>query len=396
MAKTFDDVAGTAPSVRRRVLLALRDGGPMTRAQLARETGLASATLTGTARTLLQEGVLVEAGPALSPVVRTGPRGTTLRLNPSYAHVLGVDVGFRTMRVLVTDCAGQAIGYAEDRLQANHRAADALPRLGRLASEALSRAGCAPSNLLGAGVAVRAPVDGSRRAVTNTGEMPGWAGVTSADLESVLGCAAVLENDANLAALGEFTFGASRGASTSIAVKMHSGVGAGLIVGGVLVSGRHGGAGEIGHVGVRPRGAACRCGKRGCLDTIASIPAILARTAPNSDEDLAAFLARVREGDVAAGRALREAAALVGQVLVTANLLLVPERVVVVGALVRAGEVVLDEISAQLRAGAVPGTRTVPHVVRGELGDRATVLGAAALVLRSSGWLGPGAAHAAP
>lgn len=383
MAQTFLEVAGADPtSVRHRVLVALRDAGPLTRADLARRTSLAPPTITALTRDLLADGVLIETEPPTGERPRTGPRGTGLALNPALAHVIGVDVGYRTFRVMVCDASGREVGYAEAQLEPDHTAAEGMPLIRRLARTARRRAGV--EGIVAAGVALRGPVDTALQQIATSGELAGWSGVGAGDLARVLGCPVTVENDANLAALGEHVYGAGRDRATTLTVKLHSGVGAGVIVADHLVTGSHGGAGELGHVPVVLRGGdLCRCGKRGCLDTRAAIPALLGGDVP----DVGTLLARVEAGDPESVARVRDAAALVGRVLVTANLLLVPERILVVGALARAGEVVLEPLRDALSAGAVPGTRTVPDVVRGDLGDRPTVLGAAALVLRQSGWL---------
>lgn len=384
MDKTFERVAGDPSSTRARVLTVLRDAGPSTRADLARGAGLAAATLTGVIRDLLSDGAVVETGPPATGAPRTGPRGTAVALNPAQAYALGVDVGFRTFRVMVCDAAGHRVGYAEQRLEPDHDARTGVPLIGRLADRALADAGCSAAQLSGAGVALRGPVDSARQRVVATGELAGWAGVSDRDVAAVLGCPVLLENDANLAALGEHVYGAGRGLDSTITVKLHSGIGAGLIVNNTLVTGHHGAAGELGHVPVTRGGAICRCGKRGCLDTRASLPAILTGL---GQPTVAELLARLAAGEPKATSAVAKAGALVGRALVPATLLLAPQRIIVVGALARAGDAVLDPIRGEVAAGAMPGTDTLPPISLGALADRPTVLGALALVLRRAGWL---------
>jgi predicted NBD/HSP70 family sugar kinase len=385
VGKTFDEIASDDPSsARHRMLVILRDVGPLSRADVARRTGLAPATITSLSRELLGESALLEVGPLAGLEPRTGPRGTGLAINPRLAHALGVDIGFRTLRVMVSDAFGQEVGYAEERLGPDHTAVDGLPLLTRLTADALRAAVCSQRDLVAAGVAVRSPVDTDRQQVSTSGEMAGWSGTSAADVGAALGCPAILGNDANLAALGEHVYGAGRGYGTSLTVKLHSGVGAGVIVHDRLVTGLHGGAGEVGHVQVEPRGSVCRCGKTGCLDTRASISAIVA--ALGGDVSVAEILDRVAAGDRPSVRVVRDAARLVGRTVANASLLLAPESIVVVGALARAGAVVLDPIREAVTAGAVPGTHTAPAVTLGELGDRPTVLGGLALALDRCGW----------
>jgi predicted NBD/HSP70 family sugar kinase len=298
-------------------------------------------------------------------------------------------VGFRTIRVLVCDVSGRVRGHSQARLGLDHAAAEGLPVIRALTEEATARAGVESSRVIGAGVALRGPIDSERQRVSRSGEVGGWAGLTAAEIEDAVGHRVRLENDANLAALGEHTFGAGRDVRSSLTVKFHSGIGLGIVVNDELVTGVHGGAGEIGHVPVDPRGPLCRCGKRGCLDTVAAVPAIISAAAPRYGPlSLPDLLRKLGEGDTGITRLVQDSAAVVGHALANASLLLAPEKIIVVGAMARAGDAVLHPIRHSVDHEALPGTETRPQVALGELGDRCTPLGAAALALREASWLG--------
>jgi predicted NBD/HSP70 family sugar kinase len=137
-----------------------------------------------------------------------------------------------------------------------------------------------------------------------------------------------------------------------------------------------------------PRGAVCRCGKRGCLDTVASVPAILAALQQRHEGiGVGALLDLLAEGDPGAHRVVADAATLVGQAVGGACLLAAPDSVVVVGAMARAGEAALAPIRDAVKQAAIPQVANIPNVTRGALGDKHTALGAIALALRHSGWL---------
>ncbi len=138
---------------------------------------------------------------------------------------------------------------------------------------ALAAAGLSRDALIAVGVSVPGPVSRHPDAVTPSAILPGWHGVTGAEIAAALGVAVSIDNDSNLAALGEHVWGAGRGCDDSVTLKFHYGIGCGLFVNGTLVRGC-GGAGEIGHIAVDERGPLCRCGKRGCLETYAAISAI--------------------------------------------------------------------------------------------------------------------------
>lgn len=389
MAPTFADTAGEDPAApRHRALSALLAGGQLSRAQLAREIGLAPSTITALVRSLVDEGILISVGPAgLADGRRSGPRGMALSLNPALLATVGVDFGFGHVRVIVCDLHANVLAIEQAELSVTYDSDEGITSAARLVKEAIAAAGIERQSVLGAGVALPGPIDINRQRVVDSDILPGWGGTVAADFTRVFSLPVLLENDANLAALGEHVWGAGRGQATTITVKFHSGIGSGVIVNGELVSGTHGGAGEIGHVTIDPRGPLCRCGKRGCLETFAAVPAILdAMAAKHPGLSVAELMEMLERDDPGALRVVGDAASLVGQVVGSASLLIAPDRVVVVGAMSRAGDAVVGPLSDAVQRQILPGV-AVPKVIRGTLGDRHTALGATALVLRQSGWL---------
>lgn len=383
---SFLDLAGRDPSsARYRVLAGLRDHPGAGRAQLARSTGLAPSTVTAVVQGLLAERIVVE-GPAAEGAQRPGPRSRGLTLSPALGSVVGIDFGFRTVRVFFADLSGRRLAFEQAPLAAEYDAAAGLSTARELVASVAEKHGLAKPLI--AGLALPGPINTAKQQVIGTSILPGWAGCTASTMSKALGMPVVLENDANLAALGEHVFGAGAGVSNSLTVKFHSGIGAGLVVNGSLVSGAHGGAGEIGHVQIDPRGPLCRCGKRGCLDTFVAVPAILASLRPQHDlSTVSELMTLLDHGDVGAERVVRDSAATVGGVVAAACLLVAPERVIVVGSMARAHQAVLEPIREELRRHMVPETHSVPEVVLGELDDAHTALGAVAIALRALGWL---------
>lgn len=338
MAPTFTDTAGEdRASPRYRALRALLAGGPLSRAQLARSIGLAPSTITALVRTLMNNGVLVGVGPAgLADVRRSGPRGMALALNPALLATVGVDFGFGHVRVLVCDLHANVLAVEQAELPVTYNQSEGIASAAQLVKDAIASAGVEQHSVLGAGVALPGPIDSNSQRVVDSDILPGWGGTVADDFARAFSLPALLENDANLAALGEHIWGAGRGRTTTITVKFHSGIGAGVIVNGELVSGTHGGAGEIGHITIDPRGPLCRCGKRGCLETFASVPAILdAMAAKHPDLAVAELIQLLERDDAGALRVVGDAATLVGQVVGSASMLIAPDSVVVVGAMAR-------------------------------------------------------------
>ena len=188
-----------------------------------------------------------------------------------------------------------------------------------------------------------------------------------------------VDNDANLGALAEMTYGAARGARDLVYVKAASGVGAGIVLGGRLHHGVGGMAGELGHVHVEDDGRVCRCGNRGCLETVAAAaraaraPARVPRRGPHAS---AACSSSPRAATSAPARPRRTPGWPSGAPWPSPCNLLNPELVVVGGDLALAGEPLLEGVRESLGRYALPSAAEAARVTAGVLGDRAEVLGA--------------------
>ena len=217
--------------------------------------------------------------------------------------------------------------------------------------------------------------------------LPGWVGVRAAEAMSTrLGLNVTIDNDANLGALAEWTQGAGHGCETLVYVKVATGVGAGMIIDGRPFRGATGTAGELGHTVVDLHGRICRCGNRGCLETLVGSQALLDDLRPSLGEiSVADMLERAAAGDVACRRIIADAGSAIGAALASLCNLINPERIVVGGDLAEAGDLLLEPARLALARGAIASAAANVELVPGVLGDRAEVLGAIALALRDSG-----------
>ncbi len=370
------------PSNRDLVVRALLGRGRMTRAELARVLGVSASTITTTVRELIAEDIVVDpADPSSQSAAGSGRRGRYITLSPQSGVVVGIDFGFRHVRVLLCDLAHNILATREAELAESHRSAVALPTTACIVNEMLKETRLAKADVIGAGVALPGPIrHQASDSVVSSAVLPGWSGVTNSSIAAVLGFPVRIDNDANLAALGEHMWGAAQEVDDCIVIKFHSGIGSGLIIGGAVVRGPQGGAGEIGHTTVDERGPLCRCGKRGCLDSFASVPAILETLQPQHGElTLRDVMSLLADGDPGVVRVVGDAAELVGKVVADACNLLAPQQVVLVGAMTAAGEHVAAPIRAALKRHVAPSAP--PEVVFGALDTRHTALGAVALAL---------------
>jgi predicted NBD/HSP70 family sugar kinase len=229
---------------------------------------------------------------------------------------------------------------------------------------------------------VPAPLD--RRSARIRGRiLPGWRELSPADeLHRRLDVPVVVDNDANLGALAELDRGAARGVADVVYVKVASGVGAGIVLGGRLHRGASGIAGEIGHVQIGEHGQVCRCGNRGCLETLAAAPRLLELLQPAYDEPLSTerLLELDDASDAGVRRVLSDAGRTIGRVLGDLCNSLNPEAVVVGGSLGLSPSLA-EGIRAAVDRYAQPDTAAAVRVVPGELGNRAEVIGAVSLAL---------------
>jgi predicted NBD/HSP70 family sugar kinase len=265
-----------------------------------------------------------------------------------------------------------------------HRADTSLDRAALLIVELLARVGADLTELLGIGIGLPAPVDATTGTVSVPGILRGWDdSPVAAVMATRLGVPVFVDNDANLGALAEAAFGAGRDAGDLVYLKVSSGIGAGLILNGRLYRGSGGLAGELGHVLVDPDGIVCRCGNRGCLETVAGTGALvdLLRRSHGEDLTVEAMLDAARTGDAGCRRVIQDAGRALGQVVATLFNVLNPELVVMGGHLARAGDLLLDGVRESVARAALPEASRHAEVVAGVLGDRAQVLGALALVV---------------
>jgi len=381
---------GSLESLRRanqlRVVDALRREGSASRADLMRITGLSRTTITSLLATLLERGMVIESEVEAQRQGRGRPPAL-LRLAPKAGAVLGVDFGHRHLRVAVADLSSTVLAERRADVDVDTAAELALDLATRMVTEVLEEAGLTIDRVVAAGMGLPGPIDRRTGRVRSSVILPAWSGLDAAEqLARRLGVPVDVDNDANLGALAEFTFGAARGLDDVIYVKVSSGIGAGIILGGRLHRGVTGNAGEIGHVEVRADGVVCRCGNRGCLETVASGSALLGVLRPVHGDalTLAGMLELAAAGDPGTLRVINDAGRAIGHALGDLCNSLNPGAIVVGGDLSAAGAPLLDGIREAVDRHAQPGAAEAVTVMRSVLGERAEVLGALTLVINDT------------
>ncbi|MEV6445193.1 ROK family transcriptional regulator [Amycolatopsis sp. NPDC051716] len=353
------------------VLGAVSRGGPLTRAALAEVTGLTKSTVSKLVGDLVEAGLLAETGPA-----RAGERGrpgVDVVLSGARMASLGLEINVDYLAVRVLDLTGE-VRFAARRERDNRgsRPKKVLGELQDLATDALAEAHRLGLEAAGAVLAVSGPVgDGVLFSAPNLG----WQDVRPAELLR-LPVPVELDNEANLAALGELWYG--DGERDFLYVSGEIGIGAGLVVNGVLYSGATGLAGELGHVVVAPEGAPCRCGGSGCLETYAGQEALLAA---GNTASVPALLSALERGDETALAACAAAGRALGIALTSAVNLLDLDRIVLGGVFTQLYPWLSGPVSEVLTT-RLGGLRGAPPVLSASrLGGDAATLGAAGRVI---------------
>ncbi|HWB66429.1 MAG TPA: ROK family transcriptional regulator [Mycobacteriales bacterium] len=365
---------------RRRVLDVLAREGAASQASLARRTGLSRATIFNIVGGLREAGVV-----SVTEQVRGGRRVAEVQFSRRAGLVLGIDLDHRHLRVAVADLSHQILAERMSPIEPRRTADETMALAAEWVEAVLEDLDASHGEVLGVGMGLPAPIDPTSGEVGSSAILPGWVGVPAAEAMTYrLGMPVVVDNDANLGALAEITWGGSRGCDHLVYLKLSAGVGAGLVLGGRIYRGAAGTAGEIGHTTVDERGALCRCGNRGCLESFVGSEALLTllRATQPEAESIDDLVRLAATGDAGSRRLLADAGRYVGMALANLCNLLAPSKVVVGGELAATGDLLLEPMREIVRRHAIPAAANTVEIVTSDLGERSEVLGALALVLR--------------
>jgi predicted NBD/HSP70 family sugar kinase len=371
--------AGMRELNQRAVLARLRAAGPATRPQVAKDTGLSKPTV-GQAlldlerRQLVREIGRTSTGPGRSAVV--------YEENPAAGFVLGVDIGRERIRLAVADLSGAIVSRVDERNRC--RSARSLVLMVReLSEQTIAAAGIGLSDVVSKVVGSPGVPDPKTGALHHAQNLPGWGrkGLME-ELSNALGPGLVVENDANLAAVGELTVGAARGAEVFVCITVGTGIGMGIVVNGQLFRGAHGAAGEVAflpygrHEGAEPP-------ERGMLENEVSGHSVVQKAHALGLVDAKSakeVFELARRGDAKAERAVAQEARQLAFVVGAVAAVIDPELVVLGGGIGSNTDLLAEPLQEALRA----TTPLRPKIVAGELGETAVLSGAIAMGLVSA------------
>ena len=380
MADTRDSSAAPAAGAGA-VLRLIRDGDAVTRADLARATGLARSTVAQRVDALLAHSLVYETGGSSS----TGGRPPSiLAFNDGGGVILAADLGATHSRIGVTDLAGDPLVERAAEIDISLGPEAVLDWLQGPFGEMLAEANRSSTDVRGIGIGVPGPVAFSEGRPVNPPIMPGWDGFSIPEWFADHYEAPVLvDNDVNIMALGEH-WTRWRETEHLLFIKIGTGIGCGIVAGGRIHRGAEGAAGDIGHIRIAGHDdVVCRCGNIGCLEAVAGGGALAARLSEQGTEAANArdVVRLVRAGDPAATQAVREAGRRLGEVLASCVNFFNPRVIVIGGDLGGAHEQLLAGIREVTFMRSLPLATGALRIVPSELGDRAGVIGAAVLVI---------------
>ena len=349
--------------------------GPFTRTEVIDATGLSAPTVGTLCAHLIRSGVVTDLGTGPS---RGGRRPASMEFNARHGYVAGIDIGPTKTRLAVADLRGERLAHRVVDTPTSGTAADVLTRIAAEGRALLNDARVPIGRLFAVAAGAPGVVDRERGVVVALApNLPGWTQVPMAKvLRRAFGVPVVVENDVNLAILGERWRGAARGHDTCAFITVGTGIGAGIMVNGELYHGRQFMAGEIALMCMGPQYVDTDFGARGCLETLAGLKAIATRWSQPDRVQLDGWVGKLfeaaRAGDASARQIVDDTATFIG--IATANLSIVldPSLIVLGGALFAQAPALADDVR-RVVARIVPAPSAI---VLSELDKEAPLWGA--------------------
>lgn len=362
----------------------------ISRADVARETRLTRTTVSDVVADLMVQGMVEEVGYGPSA---GGKPPILLSVVPDSRHLIGIDLASDEFRGAVVNLRGQVRQHISIPLHDR----DGEAALALVYEIVKSLRAATESPLLGIGIGSPGLMDASNGIVRRSVNLDWHDLPLRGLLEERFGLPVYVANDSQVAALGEYTFGNGSGVENLVVIKVGHGVGAGIVLNGRLFHGETHGAGEIGHVAIVENGELCRCGNLGCLETMASIRALIGQAKAIADGDPNSHLHRfaadpseisidtIRRALEAGDEQVQQMIQRVGRYLgiAAANIvgLLSARRIVIAGSVTCLGEALLDVIRQEMTRRSLTILANEAEIVLSSIGSDTVILGASALVL---------------
>ncbi|WP_334074336.1 MULTISPECIES: ROK family transcriptional regulator [Paenibacillus] len=359
------------------VLDTIRQRQPLSRADISAGIGLNKATVSSLVSELIDSRLVTEIGPGESS---GGRKPTLLLFNKQAGFAIGVDIRVSDLLAVLVDLEGNVIREKNVPLT-DFTPENVVEQIGKTIRLLGRKLPDSPYGIVGIGIGVPGLVDETSRVISAPNL--GWDNVDLAGaLAAEFGGNLHIDNEANAGAIGEKLYGAGRDSQNLIYLSIGVGIGSGIIVGGALYRGTSNFSGEVGHMTVAEDGPLCRCGNRGCWETLASEKALLDRAAgvwKDNTPGLEQILAAGKQGDKQALDLLNEIGSQLGVGLANLVNILNPELIVIGNRLSLAGGLFEEAMLQTIKNRSLSYHRKKTHVDFAKLGIRSTALGAASM-----------------
>lgn len=361
------------------LLQLLRDGKPRTRSELATRTGLSRSTITQRVDELMKVGLVLPIETAVSTGGRPSAR---FALNADQRLVIAIDVGATHCAVGLTTLRGEIVDTERYSADVSDGPEPILDEALKRARALIDRSNHTTEDVAAVGIGLPGPVEFATGRPENPPIMPGWHHFdTPGFIKRYIDVPTLVDNDVNIAALGERALEPSAG-DDMMFVKVATGIGAGIVSGGLLQRGARGISGNIGHVKVAAEERVrCHCGNIGCLEAIAGGPAIMAKLRGMGIEvSRTSDIVRLAQtGNLDVTQTVREAGRMIGEVLTMCVSVINPAVIVIGGSISAAGEHLLAGIREVVYANSVPLAAEGLTIVQSRAKEDAGVIGAGVL-----------------
>ncbi|REJ08846.1 ROK family transcriptional regulator [Halobacillus trueperi] len=377
------------------ILNMIREHGPISRADIAKQSRLTPPTVSNIVKELIQTQFVIETTQGQS---KGGRKPTLLEINADHFYIIGVDVGTFHMNFVVTNLYGELKDTAKKNIPSYPSKEDILDTMKSGIREFFTSGKCDPEKFLGIGIGMHGivdPIEGVSRFAPSFQlyDIP-----IKAELENEFDMIVKVENDAKAMTLGEYWFGNGNDADNMVGVNVGNGIGAGMMIKGQLFHGENNIAGEIGHITIDLSGPKCTCGNYGCLQTLAAGPAIAERARkelktgkPSMIRDLVdhdfekvdgkLVYEAACEGDEFSIELLNQTGRFLGIGLTNLIHTLNPKRIIIGGGVSKAGDFLMDGIKETIHSRGLTSKAKETHIVLSKLEEHASAIGACVLIL---------------
>ncbi|HHF98015.1 MAG TPA: ROK family transcriptional regulator [Candidatus Aerophobetes bacterium] len=377
------------------ILRTINKEGAISRAELSRKTSLSMPTIMKIVDELKEEGLIIEAG--VAPSIGGRPP-KVIKLNPKGAYAIGVKILPNELRVVVANLRNNFVARRVETISPFSGYRKILAQLKDAIREVTYRSRVNFRQILGIGIGVPGIVNSSSNGkVIFAPNLRGWENVSLAsDIEKEFDVPVFIENEARVSALAEKWYGIARGVENFVCIDVAVGIGAGIVIDGELYRGHGNLAGEIGHLVVVKNGPVCNCGKRGCLETVASNTAIInmVRNNPTStimrlckesenSITMKEIIKAVKVGDKECEKYIKRAAVYLGRAIGYLINIIDPEMIIINGEITLAGDVFFDPLKREIDKSAFRAGKILPKIVTSGLGEDVGLIGASSLVIRN-------------